>query len=413
MKPEPKPGILDISPYVGGRASLDGVEDVIKLSSNESPFGPGPKALEALARAAHGAGIYPEGSASMLREAIADVYGLDPARIVASGDGSDSILTMLANAYLRAGDEALFAENSFMVYKIATLANSAVPVEAPQKNRAVDVDALLARVTPRTKLVFVANPDNPTGSYLSSAEMARLHAGLPPTALLVIDAAYSEYVMKADYDPSTDLVTASSNVVMTRTFSKIHGLAGLRIGWCYAPASVCDVLNRIRGPFNTALLQQLAGAAALGGLWEALRDLQRQPGRGRWRSRQRVQLLRASVCQRHRRALERSGHQSSGRHVRARCLLCTLGPGGHGAAAGSFQVLPKPDLKQRQGIQGVMWARQGCTCLMETKLCSANNSQQCSIQLLTCCNASKPLCHARGPGLKSSSCCCCTPRLAA
>ena len=263
MTPEPKPGILDISPYVGGRATLAGVSEVIKLSSNESPFGPGPNALEALARAAHGAGIYPEGSASMLREAIADVYGLDPARIVASGDGSDSILTMLANAYLREGDEALFAENSFMVYKIATLANSAVPVEAPQKNRAVDVEALLARVTPRTKLVFVANPDNPTGSYISSAEMARLHAGLPKTALLVIDAAYSEYVMKQDYDPGTALVTANKNVVMTRTFSKIHGLAGLRIGWCYAPEAVCDVLNRIRGPFNVAVLQQYVGAAAI------------------------------------------------------------------------------------------------------------------------------------------------------
>jgi histidinol-phosphate aminotransferase len=263
MAPAPKPGILDIAPYVGGRATVPGVAKVFKLSSNESPLGPSPKAMEALHAASHDLQLYPEGSARLLREAIGEVYGLDPARIVASGDGSDALLTMLANAYLRAGDEALFSEHAFLVYKIATLANSGVPVMVPEKNLKVDVDAMLAAVTPKTKLVYIANPNNPTGTYLTHEEMRRLHAGLPAGTLLVVDAAYSEYVQKNDYEAGIEMVSRFDNVVMTRTFSKIHGLAGLRIGWAYAPAAVCDVLNRIRGPFNTAMIQQHVGAAAI------------------------------------------------------------------------------------------------------------------------------------------------------
>jgi histidinol-phosphate aminotransferase len=259
----PRPGILDISPYVGGRASVAGVDKVWKLSSNESPLGPGPAALEALKTAADDASIYPEGSARLLREAIGETYGLDPARIVCGGDGSDAILTMLAAAYLSPGDEALFSEHAFLVYKIATLANGAVPVEVPEKNLKFDVDATLANVTPKTRLVFIANPNNPTGSYLSHDEMRRLHAGLPDNVLLVIDAASSEYVKRNDYEAGIEMVSAFPNVVMTRTFSKIYGLAGLRIGWAYAPAPVCDVLNRIRGPFNVGNLQARVGAAAI------------------------------------------------------------------------------------------------------------------------------------------------------
>ena len=211
--------------------------------------------------------LYPEGSARLLREAIGEVYGLDPARIVASGDGSDALLTMLANAYLRPGDEALFSEHAFLVYKIATQANSAVPVMVPEKTTnqtiKVDVEAMLAAVTAKTRMVYIANPNNPTGSCLNRDEMARLHAGLPRDVLLVIDSAYGEYVTAKDYESGIGLVSKFDNVVMTRTFSKLYGLAGLRIGGMYGPAKVCDVINRIRGPFNTALIQQLAGAAAI------------------------------------------------------------------------------------------------------------------------------------------------------
>lgn len=267
MNPTPKPGILEISPYVGGRSSVPGMAKVFKLSSNESALGPSPAALAAMDQAKASLSLYPEGSGAMLRQALADFHSLDPARIVTSGDGSDALLTMLANAYLRPGDEVVFSQHAFLVYKIATLANSAKPVLVPEKNTnqviKVDVDAMLAAVTPRTRMVYIANPNNPTGSYLTRDEMARLHAGLPKQVLLVIDAAYSEYVTAKDYEAGIEMVSAFDNVVMTRTFSKMYGLAGLRIGWMYAPADVCDAVNRIRGPFNTALMQQLAGIAAL------------------------------------------------------------------------------------------------------------------------------------------------------
>ena len=263
----PKPGISDISPYIGGRAGVPGVAKVWKLSSNESPLGPSPKALAAMDEARASLSLYPEGSAQLLRDAIGEVYGLPPDRIVASGDGSDMLLTLLANAYVQPGDEVIFSQHAFLVYKIATLANSGRPVIVPEKttNSAikVDVDAMLQAVTPKTRMLFIANPNNPTGSYLTRDEMRRLHAGLPPHVMLVIDAAYSEYVQADDYEDGAALVTQFNNVVMTRTFSKIHGLAGLRIGWMYAPAAICDAINRIRGPFNTALMQQLVGAAAI------------------------------------------------------------------------------------------------------------------------------------------------------
>jgi histidinol-phosphate aminotransferase len=267
MNPTPKPGILDIAPYVGGRASVPGVKDVIKLSSNESPIGPSPKAVAALAAAAHDLQIYPDGSSRVLREAIAAVYGLEASRIVAGGEGSGPLLTMLANAYLRPGDEVIFSAHAFLLYDIATRANSAVPVIAAEKDTntgiKIDIEAMLAAVTKKTRLVYIANPNNPTGSYLTRAEMARLHAGLPPDVLLVIDAAYGEFVGSDDYDTGLELARAHDNVVMTRTFSKIHGLAALRLGWAYAPQPVADVMNRIRGPFNTSFIQQAVGVAAI------------------------------------------------------------------------------------------------------------------------------------------------------
>ena len=267
MSPTPKPGILEVSLYVGGRASVPGVAEPIKLSANESPLGPSPKAMEALRAAAHDLELYPDGSTKKLREAIGEVHGLDPDRIVAGGEGSGPLLTMLANAYLQPGDEAIISRHAFLVYEIVTRANSATPVLIPERttNSAikVDVEAMLAAVTPKTRMVFVANPNNPTGSVLNREEMARLHAGLPKDVLLVIDAAYAEYVTAKDYEAGTLLVTRNDNVVMTRTFSKLYGLAGLRLGWLYAPAAICDVLNRIRGPFNTSTLQQQVGAAAV------------------------------------------------------------------------------------------------------------------------------------------------------
>lgn len=267
MSPEPKPGILQISPYVGGRASVPGVAKAHKLSSNQSPLGPSPKALAALDEAKASLSVYPEGSARLLREAIAEFFGLDARRIVASGDGSDALLTMLANAYLQPDDEVIFGRHAFLVYKIATLANSARPVMVPEKDAnsgiKLEVDAMLAAVTPKTRMVYVANPNNPTGTGLKRDEMARLHAGLPENVLLVIDAAYAEYVTAKDYEAGLEMVRKFPNVVMTRTFSKLYGLAGLRIGWMYASEAVCDVINCIRSPFNTSLMQQLVGVAAL------------------------------------------------------------------------------------------------------------------------------------------------------
>lgn len=262
MIPTPKPGILDIAPYVGGRAGAPGVGRVFKLSSNETPLGASKAAIEAYRSMAEHLDVYPEGSARLLREAIGEAHGLNPDRIVC-GNGSDELLTMLAGAYLRPGDEVLFSEHAFVVYRIATLSNSAIPVSVPEKNLRVDVDAMLAAVTPKTRMVYLANPNNPTGSYLTSEEVRRLHAGLPSTTVLVIDAAYAEYVRRNDYDSGIEMVSQFENVVMTRTFSKIHGLAGLRVGWAFCPAPVADVLHRVRGPFNVSVPALTAAAEAI------------------------------------------------------------------------------------------------------------------------------------------------------
>jgi histidinol-phosphate aminotransferase len=265
--PTPKPGLLDIELYVGGRSSLPGVAKVHKLSSNESPLGPGQQAVAALAGAARDLQLYPDGSSQRLRDAIAAAYGLDPERIVVGGEGSGPLLTLLANAYLRPDDEVILSRHAFALYEIATRANSAVPVSVPEKHTnggiKVDVAAMLAAVSAKTRLVFLANPNNPTGTYLTREEVGRLHADLPPHVLLVIDAAYAEYVTAADYDDGLTLASGADNVVVTHTFSKIYGLAALRLGWLYAPRAVCDVLNRIRGPFNTSAIQQQVGAAAI------------------------------------------------------------------------------------------------------------------------------------------------------
>jgi histidinol-phosphate aminotransferase len=260
-RPEPRRGVLDISAYVPGDDRSTAAR-VFKLSSNETPLGPSPKAIEAYRANADRLHVYPEGSARILREAIAAAYGLNPERIVC-GNGSDELLTLIAQTYLGPGDEAIFTEHGFLVYKIAILASGAVPVVVPERDETADVDAILAAVTPRTRVVYLANPNNPTGTYLPYSEVKRLHAGLPGNVLLVLDAAYAEYVRRNDYASGVELAAEAENVVMTRTFSKVFGLANLRIGWAYGPAAVIDALNRTRGPFNVSGPALAAGAAAL------------------------------------------------------------------------------------------------------------------------------------------------------
>lgn len=258
----PKPGVLDIEAYVAGEADAPGAKRVIKLSSNETPLGPSPNALAAAREATAEAGIYPEGNARALREALAAFHGLDSERIVC-GNGSNELLTLIANCYLRPKDEVVMSAHGFLLYKIATLANSAQPIEIPEDDLKMDVDAVLARVTGQTRLVYVANPNNPTGTYLSVDELKRLHAGLPASALLVIDGAYAEYVGQNDYDSGFEMVESFDNVVMTRTFSKVYGLASLRVGWAYCPEHVTETLNRVRVPFNVNIVGQHAAIAAL------------------------------------------------------------------------------------------------------------------------------------------------------
>ncbi|MCK3780416.1 histidinol-phosphate transaminase [Ensifer sesbaniae] len=260
--PEPRSGILDIAAYVPGKEHAPGVAKVHKLSSNETPLGASPKAIEAFQAAAFNLERYPDGQARALREAIGAVHGLNPANIMC-GNGSDELLGLLCHTYLGSGDEGIITEHGFLVYKIQILASGATPVTVKEKDARVDVDAILSAVTERTKVVFLANPANPTGTYIPVDEVRRLHAGLPEGVLLVLDAAYAEYVRRNDYAAGLELVSASRNVVMTRTFSKIYGLAGLRIGWMYAPPEVIDAVDRVRGPFNLSAPAIAAGAAAI------------------------------------------------------------------------------------------------------------------------------------------------------
>ncbi|MCO5091826.1 histidinol-phosphate transaminase [Bosea sp. (in: a-proteobacteria)] len=261
-RPVPRPGVLDIEAYVPGKSAAPAGVKLHKLSSNETPLGPSPKAVAAYGTVAGKLELYPDGSSTKLRSAIAARYGLDPARILC-GTGSDELLQLVTKAYLGDGDEGVFTEHGFLVYRIAILAAGGKPVVVREKNLTADVDAILAAVTPRTKIIFLANPNNPTGTYLPFDEVKRLHAGLPGSVLLVLDAAYAEYVRRNDYAAGIELVAEAENVVMTRTFSKIYGLANLRIGWLYGPAPIVDALERIRGPFNVNGAAIEAGAAAV------------------------------------------------------------------------------------------------------------------------------------------------------
>jgi histidinol-phosphate aminotransferase len=262
-RPVPNPGILDIAPYTPGKSPVaEPGRKVFKLSANETPFGPSPKAIEAYQKAATHLHDYPEGTSRVLREAIGRAFGLDPDRIIC-GAGSDELLNLLAHAFLSAGDEAISTTHGFLVYPIATKANGAINVVAPETDFTADVDAILKQVSPRTKLVWLANPNNPTGTYVPFDEVKRLRAALPPHALLVLDAAYSDYVSRNDYEMGLELVATTENTVMTHTFSKIHGLAALRVGWMFGPTHIIDALNRIRGPFNVSTPAMLAAVAAI------------------------------------------------------------------------------------------------------------------------------------------------------
>ena len=262
MPPLPRPSILSIEPYVGGESKIPGVNRIIKLSSNEGAFGPPPAAVEAMAAAAREMHRYPDGGALRLREAIGSKFGLDPARIVC-GNGSDEILAMLILAYGGDGTELVMSAHGFLMYDLTGRWAGCRVIKVPERDLTADVDGMLAAVGPRTRLVFLANPNNPTGSILPQSEVERLREGLPAEVLLVLDSAYAEYVTRPDYDAGQKLVDATTNTVMCRTFSKIFGLGGLRLGWCYAPPAIVDVLGRVRGPFNVNAAAMAAGIAAL------------------------------------------------------------------------------------------------------------------------------------------------------
>jgi len=260
--PVPKAWIMAIAPYVAGKAKTDDGRQVHKLSSNENPFGTSPAARAAFAASADCLERYPDSNATELREAIAAYYDLDPARIV-TGTGSDEVLHLAAGAFAGPGDEIIYVRYGFSVYPIATRRVGATPVVAPDKDYATDVDAILACVTERTRIIFIANPNNPTGTYSTRAEIARLHAGLPPHVLLVLDQAYTEYLDPEDDDGGLALARTAPNVLVTRTFSKIFGLAAARIGWGYASADIITAMYRIRAPFAYSIGSAQAAVAAL------------------------------------------------------------------------------------------------------------------------------------------------------
>jgi histidinol-phosphate aminotransferase len=258
----PRPSILSIEPYVGGESKIPGVNRIVKLSSNEGAFGVPPGVQTAYAKLATELHRYPDGGARALREAIGARFGLDPAKIVC-GNGSDELIGALILSYGGEGTELVMSAHGFVMYDIAGRYAGCQVIKVPERDLVADVDGLLAAVGPRTRLLFLANPNNPTGSMLPAAEVARLRAGLREDVLLVLDSAYAEYVTRADYDAGNALVEAGTNTVMTRTFSKVFGLGGVRLGWCYGPAHVVDILNRVRGPFNVNAPAMAAGIAAL------------------------------------------------------------------------------------------------------------------------------------------------------
>ena len=260
--PEPKPWISEIHAYVPGKSTGSDGRKLIKLSANENPLGTSPMALAAHEQAADPA-VYPDPGSTALRDAIGKLHGIDTARVV-MGTGSDEILNLAAQAYAGPGDEVIYVRYGFSVYDIAARRCGATPVVAPDADYGTDVDALLGLVTDKTRVVFISNPNNPTGSYLPAGDIARLHDGLPADVLLVLDQAYGEYVAPDEEDGAMALAAEHGNVLVTRTFSKIYGLAGERIGWATGAPGLIEALNRIRGPFNVSSTGQAMALAALG-----------------------------------------------------------------------------------------------------------------------------------------------------
>jgi len=260
--PQPRPGVMSIPLYEAGKSQVKGVARVIKLSSNEAALGPSPKAVEAYGPVASVLHRYPLGDSGELRAAIAEVHGLDASRIIC-GAGSDEMFALLCRAYVGPDDEVIHTRHAFAIFAIYTLSVGATPVAVPEKNLTADVDAILTAVTPRTRMVFLANPNNPTGTYVVRDEVARLRAALREDIVLVLDGAYAEFVEAADYDSGFDLARTTPNTVATRTFSKIYGLAALRLGWAYGPKAIIEAMERLRAPFNVTKPAQLAGVAAV------------------------------------------------------------------------------------------------------------------------------------------------------
>ena len=263
LRPQAHAGVMAVEPYVPGKSKApDFTGTVHKLSSNETPLGASPAAKAAFLMAVDKLEAYPDGTATPLREAIGRRHRLDSTRIVC-GAGSDELLYMLANIYCEPGDEGIYTEHGFLLYRVALLAAGATPIVIPDRDFTADVDAIIAAVTPRTRIVYIANPNNPTGTYVPQTDITRLAEALPQNVILVLDAAYAEYATAADYDAGLELARTRENVVVTRTFSKIYGLASLRLGWCYAPAAICDAMNRVRSPFNVNDPAMRAGIAAV------------------------------------------------------------------------------------------------------------------------------------------------------
>ena len=259
-KIKPQPGIDKIELYQGGAAYVDGVSNIVKLSSNENPNGPSEAAIDAFRKISHELHLYPSSDHSSLRRAIAAQFELEADNIIC-GTGSDEIINMICQAYAGPGDEVIHTEHGFAMYRISALAAGASPVEVKERNRITDVDAILAACTDRTRLVFIANPNNPTGTMIDEGKVTRLADGLPNHVLLVLDGAYAEYI--EGFDGGASLVENRTNVIMTRTFSKLYGLGGLRVGWGYGPRAVIDTLNRVRGPFNVSSAALAAAEAAV------------------------------------------------------------------------------------------------------------------------------------------------------
>ncbi|MCQ2913914.1 MAG: histidinol-phosphate transaminase [Alphaproteobacteria bacterium] len=254
--------IMEISPYVGGTSKLPGFDKVVKLSSNEGAFGVNPNVVEAIRSHAELMFRYPDGSSQELREAIAKVHNLDKDKILC-GTGSDNVIDIICEAFSKDGDDVIMTQYGFSMYRVCAKGNGANVIEVPEKNYTVDLDAVLSAITNKTKIIFITNPGNPTGTYLPKKDLYDFCKKVPSNILIVLDSAYAEYVPCEDYTAGAEFVEEFNNVIMLRTFSKIYALGGLRIGWSYASKEIIDVFNRIRAPFNVNTMAQYAGVVAM------------------------------------------------------------------------------------------------------------------------------------------------------